>query len=128
MASEKGSSQRLFLCDREAADGGLLHESGGDFRQRLFQRGGIEAARGYGFPCDLESASRDLFGVSYAGLDFIFQRGDDLILALQEVGPGQVRAGHSVMGDERAIVGQMLHKELQLFQHPAFLPSAAHRP
>lgn len=49
-------------------------------------------------------------------LDFILQRGDDFVLALQKVQPGQVRAGNGMMGDEGTVAGQMLHKELQLLE------------
>jgi hypothetical protein len=43
-------------------------------------------------------------------LDFIFQRRNDFVFALQEVWPGQVRAGHGVMGDEGTIAAQILLK------------------
>ena len=46
--------------------------------------------------------------------DLVLQRGDDLFLPGEKTGPGEIDAGNSVVGDEGAVAGQILHKELQL--------------
>ena len=55
--------------------------------------------------------------IEVAVADLAFQRGNNLVLSGQEIGTGEIHTGNRVVGDERAVAGQVLHKQLQLLQH-----------
>ena len=47
----------------------------------------------------------------------MLQCGNNLIFPGKEIRTGKVDAGDCMMCDERAVTGQILHKELQFLQH-----------
>lgn len=73
--------------------------------------------------CGINSLQRPLIPaecrhpVQVPVVDLMLQRGDDSIFPGEEIRPGEVDAGDRVVGDEEAVAGQVLHKELQFLQH-----------
>ena len=55
--------------------------------------------------------------VQIAMADLTLQCSNDLIFSGQKVRACEVGAGDRVVGDEGAVAGQVLHKELQFLQH-----------
>lgn len=58
--------------------------------------------------------------VKVAVPDLTLKGRDDPFLAGKEVRSCQIHAGDRVVGDEGAVAGEVLHKELQLFQQLFF--------